>query len=63
MEQESIVYGCIKDIPGTTNYSERLRINREAMLSLPSADEWPFVCQEMFAIPENNVLNKWQYLL
>jgi len=57
MDQESIVYGCIKDTPDSTNYSERLRINREAMLSLPSADEWSFICQEMFAIPEANVLN------
>ena len=57
MEQESIVYGCIKDVPGTTNYSERLRTNREAMLSLPSADDWPFICREMFSIPEVRVLN------
>lgn len=57
MDQESIVYGCIKDVPDSTNYSERLRINREAMLSLPSADEWPFICKEMFAIPDAKVLN------
>src|SRR6476646_8714570 len=57
MDQESIVYGCIKDIPVLTNESERLRINREAMLTLPTADEWPFLCQEMFAIPDVNVSN------
>lgn len=57
MDQESIVYGCIKDTPDVSNYSERLRINREAMLSLPTADEWSFICQEMFAIPEQNILN------
>jgi len=60
MDQESIVYGCIKDIPDTTNYAERMRINREAMLSLPKAEEWPFICQEMFSIPENNALNNYQ---
>jgi hypothetical protein len=57
MDQESIVYGCIKDIPEDTHYSERLRTNRAAMLSLPSADEWPFICQEMFSIPQNDALN------
>ena len=57
MDQESIVYGCIKDIPDNTRYAERTIANREAMLSLPTADEWPFICQEMFAIPQNNVLN------
>lgn len=57
MDQESIVYGCIKDIPENTQQSERLSINRAAMLSLPTADEWPFICQEMFSIPQNDVLN------
>ncbi len=50
MDQESIVYGCIKD--GAAHVSlERRRINREAMLSLPRADAWPFLCQEMFNVP------------
>ncbi|HWV15681.1 MAG TPA: hypothetical protein VN030_09615 [Cellvibrio sp.] len=57
MEQESIVYGCIKDIPDPANYFEHSRTNREALLSLPSADEWPFICREMFSIPEQNVLS------
>ena len=57
MDQESIVYGCIKDIPDNTRHADRLITNREAMLSLPSADDWPFICQEMFSIPQNNVLN------
>lgn len=55
MDQESIVYGCIKDIPVLTNESIRLRTNRDAMLSLPRAEEWPFLCQEMFSIPELDV--------
>ena len=45
MDQESIVYGCIKDIPILTNESERIRANRDAMLTLPHADEWPFLSQ------------------
>ncbi len=57
MDQESIVYGCIKDIPDNTRHADRIITNREAMLSLPNADEWPFICQEMFSIPQNNVLN------
>ncbi len=61
MDQESIVYGCIKDIPDNTRHADRIIANREAMLSLPNADEWPFICQEMFSIPQNNVLtNNYQ---
>ncbi len=52
MDQESIVYGCIKDIATGANLAARLHANRAAMLSLPSADEWPFISQEMFAIPQ-----------
>src|SRR5690606_23543456 len=51
MDQESIVYGCIKDISPAISEAERIRVNREAMLSLPHADEWPFISQEMFSIP------------
>jgi len=51
MEQESIVYGCIKDAIHFYDNSERRRVNRLAMLSLPKADEWPYLCQEMFSIP------------
>ncbi len=52
MDQESIVYGCIKDARFDLLDSNRIRSNREAMLSLPRADDWPFLCQEMFAIPQ-----------
>lgn len=52
MDQESIVYGCIKDTAHLPSESERLRINRDAMLTLPHADDWPFLSQEMFAIPQ-----------
>lgn len=54
MDQESIVYGCIKDVSTSMVESERIRTNREAMLSLPHADEWPFLSQEMFSIPSVN---------
>jgi hypothetical protein len=57
MDQESIVYGCIKDTHALENYTERLSINRSAMLSLPRADQWPYLCQEMFSIPDANAFN------
>lgn len=52
MSSESIVYGCIKDI--TSLHGERIRrqANRQALLSLPSVEQWPYLCQEMFSIPE-----------
>lgn len=52
MDCESIVYGCIKDSILAEKQSERIQINRNAMLSLPKAEEWPFLCQEMFSIPD-----------
>ncbi|MYM62108.1 hypothetical protein [Pseudomaricurvus sp. HS19] len=55
MDQESIVYGCIKDVAFREGDAVRRRANREAMLSLPHADEWPFLSQEMFAIPRIEV--------
>lgn len=55
MDQESIVYGCIKDARMDIQEGERVLTNRQAMLSLPRADDWPFLCQEMFAIPHVKV--------
>ena len=55
MDQESIVYGCIKDTAFQEGDTLRRRINRKAMLSLPKADNWPFLSQEMFAIPQQEV--------
>lgn len=55
MDQESIVYGCIKDSAHLLAGSQRVRTNREAMLSLPHADEWPFLSQEMFSIPQMEI--------
>ncbi len=60
MEAESIVYGCIKDSLVGAQQSERIRANRHAMLALPHADEWPFLCQEMFSIPDP-VVHAGQY--
>lgn len=51
MEQESIVYGCIKDAIHDHGNLERRKRNRAAMMSLPKAEEWPYLSQEMFSIP------------
>ena len=51
MDQESIVYGCIKDAFGMTDDAERRQTNRQAMLELPTAELWPFLSQEMFSLP------------
>lgn len=56
MDQESIVYGCIKDTSDMTADIVRRNCNRDAMLSLPKAGEWPFLCQEMFSLPAPEVL-------
>lgn len=55
MDQESIVYGCIKDCADFATDSERRRNNRQVMLTLPSADDWPYVSREMFSIPRIEV--------
>lgn len=51
MEKESIVYGCIKDSLKFYEDAPRRQTNRKAMLSLPKADDWPYLCKEMFSIP------------
>ncbi len=57
MDQESVVYGCIKDAVVFNESRERRAINRAAMLSLPTADEWPFLAQEMFSLPPDHSLD------
>ncbi len=55
MDQESIVYGCIKDVCGAEFGSERRRINRRAMMNLPSCEDWPYLSREMFALPRMEI--------
>lgn len=52
MNPESIVYGCIKDVTSKYSESVRRRANRSALLALPQVEQWPYLCQEMFSIPE-----------
>ena len=48
--EESVVYGCIKDV---SNGAARPRhhANRDAILALPDAEDWPVLNREMFAVP------------
>jgi len=54
MDQESIVYGCIKGLAPSGN-DDLLRhtrgVNRDVMQMLPRADDWSFLCREMFSLP------------
>lgn len=57
MDQESIVYGCIKGLApeGNDELLHRTRdINRNVMHMLPSADDWSFLCREMFSLPPDH---------
>lgn len=49
MRYESLVYGCIID--SSRNNQERQATNRQAVAGLPTADQWPFIAQEMFSAP------------
>jgi len=50
LDYESLVYGCI--INANALDHDFRAVNRQAMTSLPGADEWPFLAKEMFALPE-----------
>lgn len=56
MDQESVVYGCIKD----TIYSDESElaqyhreINHRVMSELPSIEDWPLLSREMFSMPKS----------
>jgi hypothetical protein len=54
MSQESVVYGCIKDMLVSDNQEEsqhHRQKNRDAMMSLPSIEDWPLLSREMFSLP------------
>lgn len=55
--QESIVYGCIKGSSALSaaELFDQVTVNKKAILSLPSVDDWPFLTQEMFSLPRYNV--------
>ncbi|BFM07487.1 hypothetical protein [Halioxenophilus aromaticivorans] len=55
MNYESLVYGFIID--ECEGDADRIQTNRQAMLALPSVQEWPFLSQEMFSLPDDNTIN------
>lgn len=48
--EESVVYGCIKDV-AYEDGSDRRRTNRDAILALPDMEGLPLLNREMFALP------------
>ncbi len=57
MNQESIVYGCIKDLvfSGDEETRSRRDTNKRVMQSLPSSEDWPLLSREMFSVPPEAV--------
>ena len=58
MSQESVVYGCITDMPLLQDEGERdthRQTNRDSLMSLPSVEDWPLISREMFAMPAQNL--------
>ncbi len=54
MTQESVVYGCIKDVVFTHDMEQtrrRRQVNRQVLSSLPSVEDWPLIGREMFVLP------------
>jgi hypothetical protein len=59
MTQESVVYGCIKDMVFTTDMEEtrrRRQVNRRVLLALPSVEDWPLLSREMFVMPSETLV-------
>ena len=51
--EESIVYGYIKsaaDLSAEHAFKQNT-VNRQALMSLPTMDSWPFLPREMFSLP------------
>ena len=53
MDNESVVYGCIKHLPLGSAAGCRASCdhNRQVIDTLPGADGWPFLCRDMFSVP------------
>jgi len=54
LDQESVVYGCIKDTVYSSHGDEVQQHrdnNRKVLLSLPSVEDWPLLSREMFSMP------------
>lgn len=52
MPRESVVYGCITDmifVGDAVDINQRREINKQVCEALPSAEDWPLLCCEMFS--------------
>lgn len=59
MTQESVVYGCIKDVVFTSDMEQTRRrrlANRRVLASLPSIEDWPLLSREMFVLPSETLV-------
>lgn len=59
MTQESVVYGCIKDVVFTSDMDQtrqRRQSNRRVLSSLPSIEDWPLIGREMFVLPSETLI-------
>jgi hypothetical protein len=59
MSQESVVYGCIKDVVFTADMEQtrqRRHINRRVLAALPSIEDWPLLSREMFVLPSETLI-------
>lgn len=59
MDNESVVYGCIKHLPlgSPEQRAQSYGHNRQVIASLPGADGWPFLCREMFSVPGSDIFS------
>lgn len=57
MDQETIVYGIIKDVASSdARFQQKSRlINCDALLDLSDADTFPYLTASMFSIPEEDL--------
>jgi len=53
MQEESVVYGCIKDSVYAQDVAARMEVNRTALEALPSIEHWPLLSREMFATTQH----------
>lgn len=51
MDQESIVYGCIKQVAPQSQLIEQALVNCAAILELPGAEHRPLIGRAMFSLP------------
>ena len=55
MDQESVVYGCIKDTvyaDESGRFNEHRQTNLQVMSELPSIEDWALLNREMFSMPQ-----------